>query len=76
MFIIYLNLELIWMNDLFCTGNETSLSECRFDGWKNTDCSRDEGAGVICRTSILDPGFTFRIANKTSPISKSSKMKV
>src|SRR6218665_318792 len=63
------------MNDLFCTGNETALNECRFDGWKNVDCSRDEGAGVVCRTSILDPGFTLRINNQTLS-NKPTKMKV
>lgn len=37
-----------WMDNLFCTGNEKELSECRFDGWGQSDCDHSEAAGVIC----------------------------
>lgn len=38
------------MDNLYCYGNERSLSECRFDGWKVHDCTSQEAAGVICRS--------------------------
>lgn len=44
-----LALELIWMDNLYCSGNETALNQCRFDGWKIHDCTSQEAAGVICR---------------------------
>ena len=37
------------MDNLYCNGSETKISECQFDGWKIHDCSRHEAAGVICR---------------------------
>lgn len=37
-----------WMDDLYCTGNESELSSCRFDGWGQSDCEDSEAAGVIC----------------------------
>jgi len=36
------------MDNLYCTGEEKDLSECRFDGWGSHDCTEAEGAGVIC----------------------------
>jgi hypothetical protein len=33
-----------------CLGNESSLLQCRFDPWTQTDCSKEEWAGVICKT--------------------------
>ena len=40
----------IWMDDVQCTGNESSLTECRHKGWGNEDCGHYEDAGVICST--------------------------
>lgn len=37
-----------WMDNLFCTGEEKELGECRFDGWGNSDCDHTEAAGVVC----------------------------
>lgn len=37
-----------WMDNLFCNGKETELSECRFDGWGQSDCDHSEAAGVVC----------------------------
>ena len=41
---------IIWMNDVRCTGNESSLQECRHRGWRQTSsCSLlSEDAGVVC----------------------------
>lgn len=45
--------ELIWMDNLYCTGNETALHHCQFDGWKIHDCTTNEAAGAVCRTTRL-----------------------
>ncbi|CAG0882026.1 unnamed protein product [Cyprideis torosa] len=38
------------MDEVSCTGNETSIAECNFDGWRKHDCTKEEAAGVECRT--------------------------
>ena len=39
----------IWMDEVNCTGSESFLSQCPFNGWNNDDCSHFEDAGVICQ---------------------------
>ena len=38
----------IWMNHVHCGGGESSLLNCRHDGWGNHHCSHWEDAGVVC----------------------------
>ncbi|CAJ1053758.1 uncharacterized protein LOC121905209 [Xyrichtys novacula] len=38
----------IWMDDLGCFGNETSLADCRNGGFGNHNCGHHEDAGVVC----------------------------
>jgi len=42
----------IWLDDLFCTGEESDITECRHNAWGTTDCGHKEDAGCIC---ILRP---------------------
>ncbi|XP_048585093.1 deleted in malignant brain tumors 1 protein [Nematostella vectensis] len=43
-------MESFWMDDVRCTGNETSISACRHRGWGEHDCRKSEIAGVQCFT--------------------------
>ena len=42
--------ELIWMDNVYCSGEEQALADCQFDGWKLHDCTTSEAAGVVCKT--------------------------
>lgn len=37
-----------WMDDVRCSGNESRLADCVFDGWGMNECDSDEHASVEC----------------------------
>ena len=40
-----------WLDDVKCTGNESSIVFCKHNGWGKENCDGNEGAGVICFVS-------------------------
>ncbi|KAG8224404.1 hypothetical protein J437_LFUL004010 [Ladona fulva] len=56
-----------WMDNVYCTGEEKRLSDCRFDGWGLSDCSPAEAAGVVC----IDPN----VKTTTTPPPPPKKMR-
>eukprot|EP00057_Strongylocentrotus_purpuratus_P021945 XP_011676419.1 PREDICTED: deleted in malignant brain tumors 1 protein isoform X2 [Strongylocentrotus purpuratus] len=51
----------IWLDDVNCIGDETSLSLCTHRDWGTNDCSHAEDVGVRCQTSDVTDG-SLRLA--------------
>ena len=39
---------IVCMDDVRCTGNERSLTECRHSGWEKQNSDHSQDAGVVC----------------------------
>ena len=40
------------MDDVTCTGEESSLFNCSFNGWTNNNCGHGEDASVKCMMPV------------------------
>ena len=56
----------VWMDDVGCSGDESTLDKCSHNGWGNNDCSHMDDAGVLC--VIPDDQTLFPTTNGMSCI--------
>ncbi|XP_041672888.1 deleted in malignant brain tumors 1 protein-like isoform X2 [Cheilinus undulatus] len=43
----------ILLDEVACSGNEKTITECRHNGFRNHNCGHSEDAGVVCSTTHL-----------------------
>ncbi|XP_078702578.1 scavenger receptor cysteine-rich domain-containing group B protein-like [Branchiostoma floridae x Branchiostoma belcheri] len=57
----------IWLEDLSCSGNESSVADCEISRWGDHDCSHKEDAGVIC-VPVSDCADLYAAGETTSGV--------
>ncbi|KAL5019244.1 hypothetical protein ScPMuIL_004966 [Solemya velum] len=57
----------IWLDEVSCTGTESSIEDCGYITWGEHDCSHREDAGVMCAFPI-DAAQSNRTLNDILPI--------
>lgn len=60
----------IWMSDVQCISNETSLSQCAHSGWDRNSCRESQAAGVTCfeKGNICFFSNSYKLLNRTNYI--------
>ncbi|XP_071111546.1 scavenger receptor cysteine-rich type 1 protein M130-like isoform X2 [Haliotis cracherodii] len=57
----------IWLDNVNCRGNETSVSSCHHNTLGNNDCDHSEDVSVMCQSSASTANVTARLVNGPTP---------
>ena len=60
----------IWLNDVSCYGNESSISECRHKGLGRHSCYHNRDAGVICGPVSGKHAFEVTVTSFTLEVNR------
>ncbi|XP_027765265.1 deleted in malignant brain tumors 1 protein-like isoform X3 [Empidonax traillii] len=58
--------DIIWLDEVNCTGTENSILECPAKPWGDNNCFHGEDAGVICSASGMAVPTQVRLANSSA----------
>ena len=48
----------IWMDNVNCSGSESSLDDCSHNGWGSHDCDHSNDVSIDCSPPTTVPPFT------------------
>ncbi|XP_033754354.1 deleted in malignant brain tumors 1 protein-like isoform X2 [Pecten maximus] len=66
---------MVWMSEVGCSGTESSLYDCPFDGWGST-CSHSRDVGVFCFNNTDGSEVAFRLMEVDGYHNRSGRVEV
>ncbi|XP_071157151.1 scavenger receptor cysteine-rich domain-containing protein DMBT1-like [Mytilus edulis] len=58
----------IWLDNTNCTGSESSITQCRSNGWGQHNCGHNEDAGVVCSQATIPDNWLMITDSKNKSI--------